>query len=106
MILNIYLYIFILFILIKLSESRRSLRNYMVSNQYSSQYKQNQYFIYDQSEKDLIYFTESSLLFLPFSNYRLNNLILYPSNQIIASIENIRLLNNSKIFVFNIFDNK
>ncbi|CAF3537057.1 unnamed protein product [Rotaria sp. Silwood1] len=81
---NIILFIYLL--LVGSIDSRRTLRNYIVYNQYLSQFRQNQFSVYDQSEKNLLCRIESSS---EYSFNRLNNLILYPFNQTIASINNL-----------------
>ncbi|CAF3025515.1 unnamed protein product [Rotaria socialis] len=78
------LYFYFLFVSI---ESRRNLQNYIVSHEYLSEVKQDQFSVYDQSEKNLLCRIESSSSDYLFN--RLNNLIAYPSYQSIASMESL-----------------
>jgi hypothetical protein len=72
------------FIIISI-ESRRSLRDYIVSQNNLNGLVTNDYSVYDPVKKDLLCRLESlNNVFNPSSN-----LILYPSQQTIASIRNI-----------------
>ena len=79
---NIFVLIFVVIVSI---ESRRSLRDYIVSHEYSSGLTKEQFSIYDQREKNLICRLQS----LGYGFNRLTNLVTYPSYQTIASIRNI-----------------
>lgn len=67
-------------------ESRKSLRNYIVLNNNLNKLTRNDYLIYDSLNNDLICRLKSPNNDI-LSN-RLSNLMLYPSQQIIASIKN------------------
>lgn len=72
--------------LIVLIESRKSLRNYIVSQSNSNGLIRNAYSIYDPFKNDLLCRLEPlNNIFNPSSS----NLILYPSKQTIASIRNV-----------------
>jgi len=64
---------------VKIIDSRQSLREYVVSQNY---YSEEEFLIYDKSEENLICQTESN----EYLFNRLTNLISYPSHQTIASI--------------------
>lgn len=84
-----YLYKIIYFyLLIRLIESRRTLENYIVSHNYISESRRDQFSIYDQREDNLLC-RINSLLSSDYLFNRINNLITYPSSQRIASIENL-----------------
>ncbi|CAF1312623.1 unnamed protein product [Adineta steineri] len=83
---SIYLSIILLQCLLIVSiESRRNLRDYVVSHEYSSGLRREEFSVYDETENNVLCRLET----LGYGNNRLSNLISYPSYQTIGSIRNV-----------------
>ncbi|CAF1358469.1 unnamed protein product [Adineta steineri] len=82
-------------------ESRRNLRDYVVSHEYSSGLRREEFSVYDETENNVLCRLET----LGYGNNRLSNLISYPSYQTIGSIRNVwsPFLYQS---YFNVFDDQ
>ncbi|CAF1350155.1 unnamed protein product [Adineta steineri] len=99
---SIYLSIILLQCLLIVSiESRRNLRDYVVSHEYSSGLRREEFSVYDGTENNVLCRLET----LGYGNNRLSNLISYPSYQTIGSIRNVwsPFLYQS---YFNVFDDQ
>lgn len=77
--------------LVSLIESRKSLRDYVVSQNY---FAGEELLVYDKTQENLLCEIESS----DYLFNRLTNLISYPSHQTIGSIRNV-WLSSSRIFI-------
>jgi hypothetical protein len=77
--------IVLIFVLIVQIESRRNLRDYIVSHNYSSGLTREEFAVYDPVENNVICRLQS----LGNVFNRLTNLVSYPSRQRIASIRNV-----------------